>query len=69
MKFADHLAQRGLSQEAAAKELGITQGRVSQLVKGGRPGWKLTARIKDWSGGRVTPDDWLSDDCVAEAAQ
>lgn len=48
-----------MSQEAAARELNITQGRVSQLVKGGWPGREVAAKIKELTGGQVTADDFL----------
>lgn len=59
MRFADYLAQTGKSQEAAAGELGITQGRVSQLVLGAKPSWDLIVKVRDWSGNEVMPNDWL----------
>ena len=34
MALRDHIAQEGLSQAAAAKLLGVTQPRVSDLVRG-----------------------------------
>lgn len=34
MALRDHIAQEGLSQVAAAKLLGVTQPRVSDLVRG-----------------------------------
>lgn len=59
MRFSDWLAASGMSQEAAARELDITQGRVSQLVKGGWPGRDVAAKIKELTGGQVTADDFL----------
>lgn len=69
MRFADWLASSGMSQEAAAKALKITQGRVSQLIKGGWPGREVAARIKELSDGQVTPDDFLTEQNVAGAAE
>lgn len=61
MRFADWLSSTGMSQEAAAKELCITQGRVSQLVKGGWPGRDLALKIKEMTKGQVSADDFLSE--------
>ncbi len=60
MRFADFLSETGKSQDVAAAELGVTQGRISQLVLGAKPSWGLTAKIQEWSGGKVTPNDWLA---------
>jgi predicted transcriptional regulator len=69
MRFADYLRQTGKSQDAVAEELGVTQGRVSQLVLGAKPSWPLTAKIQEWSAGAVTPNDWLASNEPASAGQ
>lgn len=65
MRFAEWLATSGMSQEAAAKALNITQGRVSQLVKGGWPGRDVASRIRAMTDGQVTADDFLPESSEA----
>lgn len=52
-------AQEGLTQEAFAKEVGVTQGRIAQLLRGDVPSMTLAARIQKVTDGAVTPNDWL----------
>jgi DNA-binding transcriptional regulator YdaS (Cro superfamily) len=59
MRFGEWLSKTGTSQDAAAKALGVTQGRISQLVLGGWPGRKLAANIQELTKGDVTPGDFL----------
>lgn len=59
MRFGDWLSKTGTSQEKAAEALGITQGRVSQLVLGGWPGREVMLRIRAFTKGEVTADDFL----------
>lgn len=74
MRFGEWLNKTGTSQDAAAKALGVTQGRISQLVLGGWPGRGLAKNIREFTKGDVTADDFLpaevvSDQPQAEAAQ
>ena len=74
MRFGEWLSKTGTSQDAAAKALGVTQGRISQLVLGGWPGRDLAANIRKLTKGEVTSDDFLppeaaSDQPQSEAAQ
>jgi transcriptional regulator with XRE-family HTH domain len=63
MRFGDWLTKTGTSQDAAAKALGVTQGRVSQLVLGGWPGRDLAMRICQLTAGDVTANDFLPHVC------
>jgi len=58
MKFADWLVNSQTSQSELAKELGVTQGRVSQLAAGARPSLELAMRIAAITGNRVKPEDF-----------
>lgn len=52
-------AQPGLTQDALAKSLGVTQGRIAQLLGGDLPSMQLAIRIKEHTAGAVTPNDFL----------
>ena len=56
------LADSGMSKSEFAKSVGITPGRVSQLLNNPneRPGRDLIARIEEATGGAVTFRDWVS---------
>lgn len=41
-----------------AKAVGVTPGRVSQLLRGQRPGLALALAINHWTSGEVRPEDW-----------
>ena len=61
MQFSDWFRkQDGLTQEAFAKRVGVTQGRIAQILGGEIPSFDLAGRIKDATGGRVTPNDFLT---------
>ena len=51
MKLSEWLINSGTSQSELARRLGITQGRVSQLVGGAQPSLDLANRIA-----AVTPE-------------
>jgi transcriptional regulator with XRE-family HTH domain len=50
--------QSGLTQEAFADAVGVTQGRIWQLLHGDRPSLRLGLRIEDATGGEVTIYDF-----------
>lgn len=58
MKLAEWLSTSKTSQSALARSLGITQGRVSQLVAGDVPSLELAMRISQATGGKVRPQDF-----------
>jgi 3,4-dihydroxy 2-butanone 4-phosphate synthase/GTP cyclohydrolase II len=62
MKLAEWLKKTGTTQVALARRLGISQGRVSQLVAGDAPSLELALRIAALTGGAVTPADFLMTD-------
>lgn len=61
MRLSDWLAEAGITQDAFAKIIGVTQGRVSQLVRGerGSPSLSLATRIENATEGQVKPVDLL----------
>ena len=58
MKLSVWLTASGTSQSALARMLGITQGRVSQLVAGAQPSLELANRIAQVTGNKVRPQDF-----------
>jgi 3,4-dihydroxy 2-butanone 4-phosphate synthase/GTP cyclohydrolase II len=58
MKLSAWLANSGVSQSELARRLGITQGRVSQLVAGAQPSLELANRIAAATGNKVRPGDF-----------
>jgi len=58
MKLSTWLEQSGTSQSELARLLGVTQGRISQIVAGARPSLELAVRIAAITGKRVQPQDF-----------
>ena len=58
MKLSDWLTNSGTSQSELARRLGITQGRVSQLVGGAQPSLELANKIAAATGNKVRPQDF-----------
>ena len=64
MKLSSWLETAGLNQSELARELGITQGRVSQLIAGGKPSLDLAARIQSITANKVRLADFV--DCPGD---
>ncbi len=62
MKLAEWLTNSGTSQSELARGLGITQGRVSQLVAGAQPSLELAIKIAAATGNKVRPQDFRDSD-------
>lgn len=58
MKLAEWLINSGVSQSELARRLGITQGRVSQIVAGAKPSLELAMKIAAATGHKVKPEDF-----------
>lgn len=58
MKLSEWLANSGTSQSELARRLGITQGRISQLVAGAQPSLDLANKIAAATGNKVRPADF-----------
>jgi 3,4-dihydroxy 2-butanone 4-phosphate synthase / GTP cyclohydrolase II len=67
MKLSEWLANSGTSQSDLARTLGITQGRVSQLVGGALPSLELAMRIAAATGHKVQPRDFRDMDMTETA--
>ncbi|TMJ38261.1 MAG: 3,4-dihydroxy-2-butanone-4-phosphate synthase, partial [Alphaproteobacteria bacterium] len=58
MKLPDWLDKTGTSQSALAKALGVSQGRVSQLITGASPSLDLALKIAGFTNNAVRPEDF-----------
>jgi len=58
MKLSEWLANSGVSQSELARRLGVTQGRVSQLVAGALPSLDLANKIAAATGNKVRAQDF-----------
>lgn len=66
MQFSQWFRDRpNLTQEALAQQLGVTQGRIAQLLRGDLPSMQLAARIAKITDGEVTANDFLAPQQVA----
>jgi 3,4-dihydroxy 2-butanone 4-phosphate synthase/GTP cyclohydrolase II len=59
MKLSRWLEKAGLNQSELARELGITQGRVSQLIAGAKPSLDLAAKIQTVTANKVQLHDFV----------
>ena len=59
MKLADWLDRSGITQNDLARALGVTQGRISQVLGGARPSFDLANRIQAVTRNKVRPEDFL----------
>ena len=60
MRFDAWFQKSGLTQAAIARRLGVTQGRVAQLLGGSTPSLALASRIMVVTNGAVTPNDFVT---------
>ena len=67
MKLAEWLTNSGTSQSELARRLGITQGRISQIVAGAQPSLELAMRIAVATGQKVRPEDFRESDMTETA--
>ncbi len=58
MKLEKWLDGSGLSQSELARALGVTQGRISQVLAGAKPSFDLATRIQTLTKNKVRPEDF-----------
>ena len=58
MKLSEWLANSATSQSEFARQLGVTQGRISQIVAGEQPSLDLAMKIAGLTNNRVRPQDF-----------
>ncbi len=66
MKLAEWLVNSGISQSELARRIGVTQGRISQIVAGAVPSLELANKIAAATGNKVRPQDFGDPDMTAE---
>lgn len=66
-KLALYLQATGATQEEFAARVSVDQSTISRLVRGGRPGWGLAARIAHVTGGEVGIADWVPEGSMQPA--
>jgi 3,4-dihydroxy 2-butanone 4-phosphate synthase/GTP cyclohydrolase II len=66
MKLADWLEGSGLTQNELARALGVTQGRISQVLAGAKPSFDLANRIQSLTKNKVRPQDFTGDRDLSE---
>ena len=66
MNLSEWLINSDTSQSELARRLGVTQGRVSQLVGGALPSLELAKRIAAATGQKVKPQDFGDQDMAKE---
>ena len=66
MKLTEWLINSDTSQSELARRLGVTQGRVSQLVGGALPSLELAKKIAAATGQKVKPQDFGDQDMSRE---
>jgi hypothetical protein len=65
MKLADWIRETGLTRTQVARQLGISQGHLTDLCNGRFwPGRRLAVKIWKLTDGAVTPNDFLSDEIL-----
>jgi len=58
MRLPDWLDKTSTSQSALAKAIGVSQGRVSQLIAGASPSLDLALKIATFTNNAVRPEDF-----------
>ena len=59
MHLSEFMEWKGLSDEQVAKNIGVTRVTVSRIRRRKvRPDWPTIEALKEWSGGKITADDF-----------
>ena len=54
------MERRGLEDDEVASAIGVSRPTVSRIRRGvQRPDWDTLAKLKSWSGGEITADDFV----------
>lgn len=72
MRLADWLKtrkQRGMTQDAFARRIGVTQGRVSQIAIRGTSDLKIALAIREATDGEVSLTDLFPENSPKAAAE
>lgn len=67
MHLSDFMTARALRDEDAAEQTGLSRATISRIRrKVQRPDWSTIAKLKEWSGGAITADDFQEMPATAE---
>jgi 3,4-dihydroxy 2-butanone 4-phosphate synthase / GTP cyclohydrolase II len=58
MRLGEWLERSGVTQIELARALGVTQGRISQVLAGAKPSFDLANRIQSLTKNKVRPEDF-----------
>ncbi len=62
MHLADYMARKGVTDQVAADETGFSRPTISRIRRRKvKPTWDTLAVLKDWSGGKITADDFVDE--------
>lgn len=65
--LSDYMAANDLTDPDVAEAIGVTRASVSRFRRRKmRPDWQTIEKIKQFTGGQVTADDWASLECGGE---
>jgi transcriptional regulator with XRE-family HTH domain len=68
--LADYMTARSLDDEAVAAAIAVSRVTVSRIRRRKvRPDWSTIDKLKTWSDGAITADDFQSLDVDGEAAE
>lgn len=60
MLLQDYLKRQSITKYKAAQQLGVTWHTLWRWCTGRTiPQPDMMAKVRDWSGGKVTPNDWI----------
>lgn len=61
MTLREYLTKNGIKQTHIARQLGVSDARISQLINGiDNPNLAMMQAIAEITGGEVMPNDWLA---------
>lgn len=61
-KLSQHLTATGLTQQAFAEKVNVTQPTVNRWLNGARPSWEKAAEIERVTDGAVPMLSWIASD-------
>jgi DNA-binding XRE family transcriptional regulator len=67
MKLADWMTTQGITDDTVATGVETDRTTIGRIRRGlTRPSWELAARLKAFTGGAVTADDFLPEPAAME---
>jgi hypothetical protein len=70
MHLSDYMTDRNLDDDAVAAAIQVTRVTISRIRRRKvRPDWATIDKLKAWSDGAITADDFQSLEEISEVAQ